>query len=240
MPKAKLWNNSVPRVELDQRARAARLRLERVERLLAPRLPERASWLRRLLCRFGLGAFRGRSPGDRTARLPNDRRPSRLPQIPRFSQAISVPLRLASRSGERGKMQQRAKRARMFRPSRRSAVRLCPAGARSRRREPRRPPPPGRPSCHISPRCGSGPAVTQGSRCRWPAWAWRAVQPFRGEPAPFVEFLPHEVTPPIVRPLARRRNWMSPLFAVSGRTVPRPLGALDWPAREDRGTARPS
>ena len=32
-----LWNKSVPRVELDQRARDPRLRLDRVERLLAPR-----------------------------------------------------------------------------------------------------------------------------------------------------------------------------------------------------------
>ena len=35
--KLDLWNKSVPRVELDQRARAARLRLERMERLLVPR-----------------------------------------------------------------------------------------------------------------------------------------------------------------------------------------------------------
>jgi hypothetical protein len=31
-----LWNNSVPRVELDQRARDARLRLDQIERLAVP------------------------------------------------------------------------------------------------------------------------------------------------------------------------------------------------------------
>jgi hypothetical protein len=31
MPKTNLWNQSVPRVELDQRSREARLRLERIE-----------------------------------------------------------------------------------------------------------------------------------------------------------------------------------------------------------------
>jgi hypothetical protein len=37
MLKANLWSESVPRVELDRRAREARLRLERIERLLMPR-----------------------------------------------------------------------------------------------------------------------------------------------------------------------------------------------------------
>jgi hypothetical protein len=35
MLRANLWNKSMSRVELDQRARDARLRLERIERLLA-------------------------------------------------------------------------------------------------------------------------------------------------------------------------------------------------------------
>ena len=37
MPKANLWSKSVPRVELDRRARVAQFRLERIERLLMPR-----------------------------------------------------------------------------------------------------------------------------------------------------------------------------------------------------------
>lgn len=42
----------VPRVELDQRARAARLRLERVERLLMPCPAVRHHWFRWLICIF--------------------------------------------------------------------------------------------------------------------------------------------------------------------------------------------
>ena len=37
MPNKNLWNNKVPRIEYDLRARDARLRLERVERLLVKR-----------------------------------------------------------------------------------------------------------------------------------------------------------------------------------------------------------
>ena len=37
MPRTNLWSQSVPRVELDQRSREARLRLERIERLFVPR-----------------------------------------------------------------------------------------------------------------------------------------------------------------------------------------------------------
>jgi len=38
-----LWNNSVPRVELDQRARDARLRLDQIERLAVPPSAEMSS-----------------------------------------------------------------------------------------------------------------------------------------------------------------------------------------------------
>jgi hypothetical protein len=55
MPKAERWNNSGSRVELDHRARAARLRLERNAELLIPVTAARASWLRRLFFRrFGV------------------------------------------------------------------------------------------------------------------------------------------------------------------------------------------
>ena len=37
MLKVELWNKTVPRVELDQQARQARLQLEQIERLLVPR-----------------------------------------------------------------------------------------------------------------------------------------------------------------------------------------------------------
>jgi hypothetical protein len=50
---------NVPRVELDQRAREARLRLERVERLLMPRPAVRHHWFRWLICIFGDRSFAG-------------------------------------------------------------------------------------------------------------------------------------------------------------------------------------
>ncbi len=65
MLRTNLWNKSVPRVELDQRARDARLRLEQLERLLAPRAAAARSWLRRVVCLF---SFSYGSRGDRTAR----------------------------------------------------------------------------------------------------------------------------------------------------------------------------
>jgi hypothetical protein len=49
MRRANLWNQSGSRVELDQRARNAHLRLERFERLLLPRAAVTRSPLRRLL-----------------------------------------------------------------------------------------------------------------------------------------------------------------------------------------------
>ena len=45
MLRAKLWNTSVPRVEIDQRVRDARLCLGQIERLLVPRADVTASWL---------------------------------------------------------------------------------------------------------------------------------------------------------------------------------------------------
>jgi hypothetical protein len=46
MLKAILSNKSVPRVEIDQRARDARLRLEQIERRLVPRAAVAASWFK--------------------------------------------------------------------------------------------------------------------------------------------------------------------------------------------------
>jgi hypothetical protein len=49
MPTTNLWNQSVPRVELDQRSREARLRFERIDRLFILRDIVTDSPLRRLL-----------------------------------------------------------------------------------------------------------------------------------------------------------------------------------------------
>jgi len=55
MMRTSLWRKSVPRVELDQRSRAARLRLERIDRLLIPPAAVTRSPLKRLLCLFSIG-----------------------------------------------------------------------------------------------------------------------------------------------------------------------------------------
>ena len=54
--KTNLLGKSVPRVELDQRSRTARLRLERIDRLPAAVTHSR---LRRLLCLFSVGIYGG-------------------------------------------------------------------------------------------------------------------------------------------------------------------------------------
>ena len=81
MLKVEAWNKSVPRVELDQRARDARLRLERVERLLVPRAAMIVSWFGWVVCLFSFGR-----PGDglRARRIRgslSDRRPP-MPEFP--------------------------------------------------------------------------------------------------------------------------------------------------------------
>jgi len=55
MLRANIWNESVSRVELDQQARDARLRLEPIERLLVLRATLTDSWLRRVLWLFSFG-----------------------------------------------------------------------------------------------------------------------------------------------------------------------------------------
>jgi len=80
MLKAMLCNKSASRVEIDQRARDARLRLEQIERLVVLRAAVTASWLRRVLYLFSFGR---RGGGSRTSRIEgplNNRRP-RMPQV---------------------------------------------------------------------------------------------------------------------------------------------------------------
>jgi hypothetical protein len=80
MLKANLWSKSVPRVELDQRARDARVRLERIERQLVLRATSTHSSLRRLFYLFSSGISVSASRESRT-RGPLSSRPPRLPQI---------------------------------------------------------------------------------------------------------------------------------------------------------------
>ena len=82
MLKVEVWNKSVPRVELDQRARAARLQIERMEQLLAPRIAMTTPWFRRVLCLFGFGEPGYRSRTGRIRPPLNDWMPP-IPQFPR-------------------------------------------------------------------------------------------------------------------------------------------------------------
>jgi hypothetical protein len=70
MPKNDVLKLSAPRVELDQRSREARLRLEHVERLLVVRLLPRQSFLRRVLRRLGLRIYAGEQVAGQSARAP--------------------------------------------------------------------------------------------------------------------------------------------------------------------------
>jgi hypothetical protein len=80
MLKAILCNRSASRVEIDQRARDARLRLEQIERLLVLRAAVTGPSLRRVLCLFG---FARPGEGWQASRTPgplNNQRP-RVSQI---------------------------------------------------------------------------------------------------------------------------------------------------------------
>jgi len=67
MPRTDLLQQSATRAELDQRSREARLRLERIERLLAVRSVPRPSLLRRVLRRFGSRISTGQQVEGRSA-----------------------------------------------------------------------------------------------------------------------------------------------------------------------------
>jgi len=70
MVRANLSNKSVSRVELDQRARDARLRLERIERLLVLRAAVTDPWLRLVLWLFSFGRSGESSRTRRTRGVP--------------------------------------------------------------------------------------------------------------------------------------------------------------------------
>jgi hypothetical protein len=59
MPRANLWDQSVSRVELDQRSREARLRFERVDRLFMLRATVTHSRLSRFVYLFTVGRYGG-------------------------------------------------------------------------------------------------------------------------------------------------------------------------------------
>jgi hypothetical protein len=70
MPRSDWVQLSAPRVELDQRSREARLRLEHAERLLAVRPLPKQSLLRRVLRRLGLRIYVGEHVAGQSGRAP--------------------------------------------------------------------------------------------------------------------------------------------------------------------------
>ena len=81
MARTNLWNQSVLRVELDQRSRDARLRFERVDQLFIGRATVTPSRLRRLLYLFGVGRYGGLPQEGEVEELLSDRWPSGLPML---------------------------------------------------------------------------------------------------------------------------------------------------------------
>jgi hypothetical protein len=95
MPRINFWSRSLSRVELDQRSREARLRLEQVERLLILCAAVRQSRLRRLLSLFRFGGYGERPQRSRIRGPLSDRRPSHRPTIlemRRLEEALSSTL----------------------------------------------------------------------------------------------------------------------------------------------------
>ena len=93
MLRNKLPMNNLTRMELDHRAREARLRLERVERLLVPPPGVRVPWLKWLVCRLNRRVlYSGGSPQQgRTGKSLSDQRPS-IPGPAIYGPAIYGPV----------------------------------------------------------------------------------------------------------------------------------------------------
>ena len=69
MSRIDLWRQSATRVEIDHRAREARLRLEHLERLLIMRALPAQSWLSRILFRREGRSFSGARMPDRSTKI---------------------------------------------------------------------------------------------------------------------------------------------------------------------------
>ena len=65
MARINIWNKSVPRIELDQRARDARVRLVQIERLIVPRASVAGFWMSPLGRLLGSRAGGNRRGGGR-------------------------------------------------------------------------------------------------------------------------------------------------------------------------------
>ena len=69
MARSDIWRWSATRVEIDQRSREARLRLEQVERLLKLRVLPARSWIRRVLYRCRRHFFGEERKSGRSAKI---------------------------------------------------------------------------------------------------------------------------------------------------------------------------
>jgi hypothetical protein len=69
MSRIDLWRRSAARVEIDHRAREARLRLEHLERLLIMRARPARSWVSRILYRREARFFGGARMLDRSTKI---------------------------------------------------------------------------------------------------------------------------------------------------------------------------
>jgi hypothetical protein len=78
MPSINFWSRSLSRLEFDQRSREARLRLERIERLLISRAAVRQPRLRRLVSLLSVGEYGGGRQRSRVRGPLSDRRPCRI------------------------------------------------------------------------------------------------------------------------------------------------------------------
>jgi hypothetical protein len=92
MPRTNLWNRTVPRVELDQRSREARLRYEQVERLLLWRAAVRQFRLQRALYLFRVGMYRGAQQESRVTEPLSDRPPFCMAILGACALAEALPL----------------------------------------------------------------------------------------------------------------------------------------------------
>ena len=81
MARPNLCSKNVPRVELDHRARDARIRLVRIERQLLPRIAARGLWLGPLARLLGLRVDGDGRRGDRTTGSYSNRQQDGMPEI---------------------------------------------------------------------------------------------------------------------------------------------------------------
>ena len=81
MPRINRWNQSVSRVELDQRSRAARLRFERIDQLFIVRPAMTHLRLRRLPYVFTVGRYGALAQEGRDRELSSDPWSSGLPML---------------------------------------------------------------------------------------------------------------------------------------------------------------